>query len=212
MLDNLSFNQISPETVLLVLVGLVLLSIFITFILPAILKQEKLRFSIVYSFSIIRKNFALSASLIIIVISIGAVGYYYYTITRPTIISVDEFQTAEEASLDEIKKLDSLETYLNSDLFMLDTRDPFTFFQEHIAKSFSISLEYAENDDISFLDGKRVIVFSTQDNFDEANTVANSIMRRGDAKKVYVLREGYEGLKEAGFDLKRGVGFEEQDL
>lgn len=206
------FSQINPDSVLTLLVGLVLLTIFLVFILPAILRQEKLRFSITYSFSTIRKNFVLSASLIIIVIAIGAVGYFYYSITRPTIVSVDEFQTAEETSLDEIKKLDSLETYLNSDLLMIDTRDPFDFYQEHIAKSFNMRPNYAENDDITFLDGKRVIVFSTQDNFDEANTVANSIMRRGDAKKVYVLREGYEGLKEAGFDLKRGVGFEEQDL
>ena len=204
MIDNLSFNQISPETVLLVLVGLVLLSIFITFILPAILKQEKLRFSIIYSFSIVRKNFALSASLIIIVILIGAVGYYYYTITRPIVISAADFKIEEQSSLDELKH-SSMKSRYEAQIFLIDIRTQKDFFDSHLFGSFNVPIEYSESQNIEPFRDRIVAVYSWKDKYDEGYSVAKFIKDKNVTKKVYLISDGFEGLMEVGIDTETGI-------
>ncbi len=209
MLNSSNFTQITPELVYAVLIVLVLLTFIATFVLPLILKARKVRFNVFYISKKVGKHLTLVIALVSILVIVVAGGYYLYVINQPTVVSAEKFKEVEGTSLEGLKATTSFEAYQNSDLLLIDVRDSAEFYNGHISKSFSLPASIAGSRDLTSLKGRRAAVFSRRDKYDEAYSVARIIKDKSEAEKVYVVREGFEGLKEAGFEVKVGSSFEE---
>ncbi len=210
MFDSSDFAQITAGPVFAILVGLVLLTFIATFVFPLILKAKKVRFNVVYVSKKVRNHLTLVIALVSILVIVVAGGYYFYTTTRPTVVSAEKFKEVEEASLNDLKSTTSFEAFEKSELLLIDVRESSEFYKGHIAKSFNLPASDAGSKNLKALEGRRAAVFSWRDKYDEAYSVAKTIKDRDVAEKVYVVREGFEGLKEAGFEVKVGSAFEER--
>lgn len=209
MFDSSDFAQITAGPIFAILIGLVLLTFIATFVFPLILKAKKVRFNVVYVSKKVRNHLTLVIALVSILVIVIAGGYYLYTVSRPTVVSAEKFKEVEEASLNDLKSTTSFEAFEKSELLLIDVRDPSEFYNGHIAKSFNLPASDAGSRDLKPLEGRRVAVFSWRNNYDEAYSAAETIKDRDVAEKVYVVREGFEGLKETGFEEKVGTSFEE---
>jgi rhodanese-related sulfurtransferase len=209
MLNSSDFAQMTAGPVFAILVGLVLLTFVVTFVLPLILKASKVRFNVVYLSKKVGGHLTLVIALVSILVIVVAGGYYFYMTSRPTVVSAEKFKEVEETSLSDLKSTTSFEAYKNSDLLLIDVRSGLDFYNGHIAKSFNLPASAAESRNLTPLEGRRVAVFSWRDRYDEAYSAAKTIKNRDVAEKVYVVQEGFEGLKEAGFEVKVGSAFEE---
>jgi len=95
----------------------------------------------------------------------------------------------------------------------LDVRTRKEFAVEHLRGSVSAPAEIAAKDQYP-IEKVDVIVYSAESRFDEARKVADAVKKNGDLVKgaykekvgtIYVVRDGFEGLKAAGLATEPGI-------
>ena len=211
MIDIFNFNQITPEQIIVVLVGLVLLTIIAVFILPVILRAEKLSFTISYSFKKIRKNLVWSVTVAVVVGVLLGGSIFYYFASLPTVITAAEFKNAESEALKQLESIRTLEVQEKGSIYLMDTRSHLDYFNSHVGGSFNASPK--KFDPSKFEPDNSVAFYSSKDEFDEAYRMARSLKLEKPKNlflKVYVIKNGFEGLREAGIEIRSGDIGEEQ--
>ena len=211
MIDIFSFNQITPEQIIVVLVGLISLTIIATFILPVILRAEKLSFAIAYSFKKVRKNLVWSVTVAVVVGVLLGGSIFYYFASLPTVVTAAEFKNSESEALKQLESITTFEVQEKGSIYLIDTRSYLDFFNFHVGGSFNAPPK--KFDPSKFEPDKKVAFYSSKDEFDEAYRLARSLKLEKPKNlflKVYVIEDGFEGLREAGIELRSGDIGEEQ--
>ena len=211
MIDIFSINQITPEQIIVVLVGLVFLTIIAAFILPAILRVEKLSFAIFYSLKKVRKNLAWSVTVAVVVGVLLGGSIFYYFASLPTVVTAAEFKNAESEALKQLESITTFEVQEKGSIYLMDTRSHLDYFNSHVGGSFNASPK--KFDPSKFEPDNSVAFYSSKDEFDEAYRMARSLKLEKPKNlflKVYVIKNGFEGLREAGIEIRSGDIGEEQ--
>ena len=211
MIDIFNFNQITPEQIIVVLVGLVLLTIIAVFILPVILRAEKLSFTISYSFKKIRKNLVWSVTVAVVVGVLLGGSIFYYFASLPTVITAAEFKKSEAEILKEIEGKSTFEVVQKGDIYIIDMRGNLDFVNGHLAGSVNIQGEDLEN--TRDIKSKILVLYSSADNYDQVYQAGRNFkLAKFDNlfTKVYVIEDGYEGVQDSGLTIYGGSTSEEE--
>ena len=203
-----NFVQIRPDQLLIVLFGLVLLTIIVTFVLPPILGSQKLTVGFSYRFKLIKKHAVLSATLAGIILVTLSGSYLWYLSTRPQVISSDRFRTVESEPLKFIEDSSLYNVVTEGELLLIDVRPEKEFLKAHIHNSISVPADdFESNRSVKFTEGRRVAVYSIEADFENAEKVGYYIFNNFEPDKVYIINDGYESLS-TGFTLYTGDTFE----
>ena len=204
-----NFVQIRPDQLLIVLFGLVLLTIIVTFVLPPILGSQKLTVGFSYRFKLIKKHAVLSATLAGIILVTLAGSYLWYLSTKPQVISSDRFRSVESEPLKFIEDSKLYNVVTEGELLLIDVRPEKEFLKVHINNSISMPFDDFENNrSLNFTNDRRVAVYSFEADFENAKKVAFHIFNNFEPNKVYIINDGYENLSSTGFTLYAGDAFE----
>ncbi|MEX0617089.1 MAG: rhodanese-like domain-containing protein [Candidatus Woykebacteria bacterium] len=204
-----NFAQIAPEQIFVFLVGLVFLSIFVTFIIPLFLKSDKLRFNFTYFTKRLGKHPVWSVSAVVFVVVILGGTYIWYLSTLPQVVSADSFKKTEDAQLVFIEKSTVYQLTQNGGLFLVDTRPKEEFYKGHVQNSLNIPVTELENSRLLvFLKGKKVALYGSKDDLDEVKKAANELRKTLETEKIYVIEGGHESLVDSGFSVYAGDSFE----
>ena len=176
------------------------------FVLPLLMRSRNFRVSASISFKKIKQNPVTSAVTLFLVVVIFGGGYFFYLQGRPQIVSAEDLSSNESESLDYIQG-EEFDYYIvkNSDMYILDVRSEEEYAKEHIKGSFSVPIEEVRQG-FSLPTDRKITVYSSEDKLDEAREAANIFQGQIEVK-IYVVKGGFESLKNGG--LETDVGFYE---
>ena len=202
MIEIGNFVQISPEYILIFLTGLILFSIISSFVVIPIIKSQKIRDSFSYQYKIIKRNAPLTIILVgILLIALGG-SYLWYLSTRPQVISSDKFRRVESENLKFIEDYQIYSIVTEGNLLLFDVRSEEEFLKEHISNSLNAPIEDIENNrSLRFVTDRKIAFYSSNNDFESAKEAAFYVFDNFEAKKIYIINDGYESLSSTGFTL-----------
>ena len=206
-LGNFSIN---PQIIVVFVFGLILITIFITFLLPGVMGLKK-TVEGVFIGRLVReaawfKRYRLFIGIVAIILVVVSVGsYLFYLQGRPQIVTASQFKEREEDSINYIQKNEDYFIIKNSEMYILDIRNEEEYTQKHIKGAFSVPFDKIE-EGFSFAKNKKIAVYTSGDKFWEARQAADIINSQVD-EKVYVVKGGFEGLKNERLESVEGAPF-----
>ena len=145
--------------------------------------------------------------------SILALAYLSYDFFFRPVREVSAWQIKLEQE-GKIKRLQKggLGAWQEAKTYLLDVRNRAIFEKEHLVGSQSLPADRAITETYPIQDVP-IIVYSDKSSFDEAKKVAEAIVKNGASSKgaaknpgrIYVVKDGFEGLKNAGLVTESGV-------
>jgi rhodanese-related sulfurtransferase len=159
----------------------------------------------------IRSVKILAPLVIVIVILLGG-GYLAYDFfVRPVrIVAAGQFKLEKRGALSKLQER-GLSAWPEAKLYLLDVRSRSSYAQDHVVGSESLPANRAK---LEFypIEGVPVAVYSSELNLDVAREVAEAISKNGESGrityenpgKVYVIKDGFEGLKASGLKTEAG--------
>lgn len=151
----------------------------------------------------IRKNWvAVVAVVIALSVAGGAALFLYIQNTPVLILSARHFLILERSQVELLKTAGSYaEIYDKGDLLFFDTRDASSYFIAHAQGAENVKpSQFIEVKDLSYPKDKRVVLYGSKSQFDQLRVVAEKIRQAG-AEKVYIIKDGIDGFKGAGYPL-----------
>jgi len=157
-------------------------------------------------FSKRKKKLSIVIILIIIFVVLG--GTFYFLKKSPIqVISAKELKEKEAANL-KILAEDPL-WYEKTTLLLLDARSREEYEKGHLKNS--MPLPPAEMKKFLQPDGKSIVIYSARDKFSEAKIVGEYLYKKNKelnrekkVGKIYLIKDGFEALKAAGFVIEEG--------
>ena len=150
--------------------------------------------------------------LIFILIAIFA-SYVYYSFSQPVrVVSAAQFKLEKGSQVKELQQK-GLSGWQEAGVYLLDirTRDEYT--ADHLIGSESLPANIASKEKYP-MKNVDVVVYSTGSRFDEARQTADAIAKNGKSLKrrdraqfgkIYIISDGFEGLKGAGLATEAGI-------
>lgn len=154
-----------------------------------------------------RKNWiAVVAVVIFLAVASGAALFLYIQNTPILILSARHFLIIEKSQVELLKTAGSYaEIYDKGDLLFFDTRDAGSYFIAHAQGAENSELnQFVEIKDFSYPKDKRVVLYGSKSQFDQLRVVAEKIRQAG-AQKVYIIKDGLDGFKGAGYPLEEKI-------
>ena len=206
MLNLSSYTDGNYQNIIILIAVVVGATALAFFVLPLLMRSRNFRVSASISFKKIKQNPVTSAVTLFLVVVILGGGYFFYLQGRPQMVSAEELSSSERASLDYIQG-EEFDYYIvkNSDMYILDVRSEEEYAKEHIKGSFSVPIEEVRQG-FSLPTDRKITVYSSEDKLDEAREAANIFQGQVEVK-IYVVKGGFESLKNGG--LETDVGFYE---
>jgi len=202
-------QALSSPAAILILAALAVV-LFIALLFPVIFKQPPSK-SIKIGAKAIKNHLKLSLFLAAIAIIFACAGYLFYYYNQPVrIVTASQFKLEKGKDIRELQQNGG--TWDTVGLYLLDVRSRSEYAVEHLKASASLPAERAANESYP-IEKVDIAVYSTNDKFEEARKVADAIKRNGysiKAKykdkigKIYVIKDGFEGLKKAGLATQSG--------
>ena len=156
---------------------------------------------------LLKKQFIQVAGVVLVLVAFGLGGWIYFQ-SRPETISARTFVKREAKNIDYMGQNNTYTVYLNSDLYLFDLRTKEQFRDEHIKSSFNVQLQKVGRE-VSFFTGRKIAFYSTIDDIETAKKAA-SILDKNTSVKIYIIEDGYEGLKNQGLETITGTSFGEE--
>ncbi len=199
-------NLLKNEPVFLVLLTLVAVSLALVFFLlvlpPSALKK-------------IRRNLKIVAlAFLIPLLLVGS--YFLYQVYQEgrlvKILSAAEFKEKKFESIQLIQR-EGLSGSERAKLYLLDIRSREDYAREHLVGSASLPADRATKE-MYPIEETDLAIYSVNSEFGKARRVADAIKENGDSikykyqekiGKIYVISDGFEGLKNAGLATESGV-------
>lgn len=198
-------QTLSQQPILIALAIVIAVSVVLAFVFPSLVKiTQTLGFEIFSHDSKkvvkgLRKHPIQLLVAVAIVVGMLALGYYLYSKDLPVQIAASSFVRQERAELDKIQNEPTPAAAIEAtdQLVLIDIRGA-GFYREHIQGAYAIPLEIfrLEEQPISH---KRVAVYS--DNLKDSQEAANYLKKQRNLK-IYIIKDGYEGLKAAGLKIQ----------
>ena len=142
--------------------------------------------------------------VVAVLVILGSVSWFYFQ-SKPETMSASTFVKREAKSLTYLVENEIYDIILYSDLYLIDLRSDEHFRDKHIKGSFNIPMsEFREG--VNLPENKRVAVYYTTDNFEDAAEASDVINKQIEAK-VYLIEDGYEGMVNQGLKTESGQVF-----
>ena len=199
---------------LIALLALVGASLVILFLAPAFFNLlKKTKFPARFSFIKRHPKRSLAFIIVILVAIFGA--YVYYSFSQPVrIVFAGQLRIERLNALKQVQSDDATVSD-NSGIYLLDIRSRKEYAVEHLKQSDNKPAD-RNAAGMAPLDGVDLVIYSTGSRFTEARRVAD-VIKKHEALlkgkytkkpgKVYIVRDGFEGLKKAGLATESG-GFD----
>lgn len=211
-------SELLNSPVFWVLGGVIGISIVATFVWPVIKKIYFLLAKLLIKLKtnpeasveikkenkLLKKQFIQVTGVVIVLVAFGLGGWIYFQ-SRPETVSARNFVKREARNIDYIGQHDTYTVYLNSDLYLFDLRTKEHFKDQHIKGSFNIRLERLKQD-LNLTGNRRIALYSSINEL-EITKIAAKIINKGVRTKIYVIEDGYEGLKNQGLETSTGTAF-----
>lgn len=204
--------SIAPEQIFIVFFGLILLTVFVTFLLPPLLSAGRSSASFIDSFRKVKKHFLLTLFLVVLAVVVLGGSAFLYFASLPTVITAEDFKNTESEILKEIETMRTEEVVQKGDIYLIDIRNNFDFVNSHLAGSVNI-----QSDDLRLIDdiqAEKLVLYSSKDNFDTVYQEGRNIKLahyNNFFTTVYVIEDGFEGLQNAEIKTSAGSTAEEED-
>ena len=144
------------------------------------------------------------AAVVLFLLAIG-LGFFIYFQSRPETILAKNFVRREAGNLAYIEENEAYSIILNSDLYLIDLRSERHFEDRHIKGSFNIQPDRLEKG-VTLPEDRKVAVYSSFGDVETAKSAGETINKEIKAK-VYIIEDGYEGLKNQGLNTETGKSF-----
>ncbi|OGY25041.1 MAG: hypothetical protein A2Y57_02705 [Candidatus Woykebacteria bacterium RBG_13_40_7b] len=154
-----------------------------------------------------RRVLVLSGILLILLVTaylLTVFGISPFLFSKNPSVSAFQFSRAEKESLEEIKLLTLYEVKNTADILLVDIRIKKDYSAGHIQGAVSLPAEVVEKGDFSLPKDKTIAVYGYKANFTEVQK-STEILRTKGIKKIYLIKDGFEGLKEEGLRIKYGI-------
>lgn len=139
--------------------------------------------------------------------------YAFYYVNQPMrVVTATQFKLEKSASIKQLQE-QGLGSWRVAGVYFLDIRSREEYAKEHLKGSESLPTERAIKGKYPF-EKIDMAVYSSSSKFEEARKVAEAIKKNGDAAedkykekfgKIYVIKDGFEGLKAAGLITESGI-------
>jgi len=202
----------ATSTLLLAFLVLVGASLVVLFLAPFFFKlAKKAKFPARLGFIKRHPKRSLAAVLVVLIAIFGACVYYYFS--QPVrIVSAAQFKLEKGGAISELQQR-GFSSWEAISLLLLDVRSRQEYATEHLKGSASSPVEIAVRE-VYPKEEVDIVVYSAASRFDEARKTADSIKKNGNlvkdrykerVGKIYVIRDGFEGLKKAGLATEVGI-------
>ena len=199
-----SWQELTNSPLIVAFLVLIGATILVTFIVPfvfKIVKNTKLPKHL--GFVKTHPKYLFVTAFVILIAIFGF--YVYYYINQPVrIITAAQLKLEKGRAIELTQQGPSGRS--KADFYLLDVRSRSEYAVEHLKGSASVPAETAiKQSPVSKLD---VVVYSTASRFDEARKVANVIKKKGSKGmigKIYLIKDGFEGLEKAGLLTESGI-------
>ena len=150
------------------------------------------------------------AGLVLLIVAGG--GYFAYDFFyRPVrIVNAWQLKIEQGGKLTKLQK-GGLAVWPNAKIYLLDIRSRETYAAEHLVGSESLPANRAKQEFYP-LEDTVVVVYSSEFNFEDSKKVADAMIKNGKSGivkikkpgKVYVIKNGFEGLRASGLKIEEG--------
>jgi rhodanese-related sulfurtransferase len=153
----------------------------------------------------------LSGLIGLVVLGAGYLAYDFF-LQPVRIMGAAQFKLEKEKNISQLQK-GGLSAWQQAEVYLLDVRSREKYSVEHLVGSESLPAERAVSEAYP-IEGVAIAVYSDEAAFDEARKVADAIIKNGESGKVeyderigkvFVIKDGFEGLKKAGLSTESGV-------
>jgi rhodanese-related sulfurtransferase len=207
-----SWQEASSSPLTIALTALIGATLLITFLAPVFFKTIKTtKFPKRYGF-IKRYPRRSLAAVIIVLIAIFA-SYVCYSFSQPVrIVSAVQFKLEKGGQIKELQQK-GLSGWQEAGVYLLDIRTRDEYATDHLVGSASSPAEIAAKEKYP-IKNVDVVVYSTSPRFAQARRTADAIRKNGESVKrrdrvqfgkIYIIRDGFEGLKKAGLISEEGI-------
>lgn len=233
-MDLNSFTQFLKEPIVLVLLAAIAATAALLFLVPGLLgyigsmklpklgspseekpkvkpaKEKKPTPAVNLQINLKSKKAAAALLLALAIFGAGFVAYDFFL--RPVRILSSSQLKLEKGRVIEKLQQGSLGDFTKVGIAILDVRSRGEYAQDHLVNSASLPAGRAVN--MVPLDGVVLVIYSSSSQFAQARLVADSMRKnvrfaKGEYKKgqgrIFVVKDGFEGLKEAGFVTTPGI-------
>jgi len=207
---------LSGENLLLLFAALLVATIFASVLLPFALKFAKSASAKIFSHNFgkslktIRRHPAQTIILSLLLVTMVAFAYYYYLTSQSLIVTSAVNFSREKATNLKILESKGLAGFEEAGIYLLDVRSREDYAKGHIRGSESKPADRALKE-VGLGNKVDLVVYSSAENFVQAKGVAQAVERQRESTeeqyepgKVYLIRDGYEGLKKAGLLVEVG--------
>jgi len=155
-------------------------------------------------------NMILISLVFLVVLGVGYLAYDFF-LQPVRIVGAAQFKSEKGKNISQLQK-GGLSAWRQAKVYLLDVRSRKKHSKEHLVGSESLPAERAVTEAYP-IEGVVIAVYSDEAAFDEARKVADAIIRNGESGKVkyderigkiFVIKDGYEGLKKAGLSTESG--------
>ncbi len=199
------WQQVLSSPSVIILLALVVVATLFIFLIPVILKVDfgqKARKSF-------QRNPKQALVLISLAVILAASGCLYYYFNQPVrIVSAGQFKLEKGRDIKQLQQRKPGSVQENK-VAVVDIRSRAEYAVEHLKGSASLPAELVVKQKLKIdLD---IAVYSSAARFEEARNVARAIRKNAKSNqakykvgKIYVIRDGFEGLKKAGLITESG--------
>ena len=166
-----------------------------------------------YKFGLTKRKAVQTALAILIGLAMVGASYlaYDFFVQPVRIVGAAQFKLEKGESIHQLQTKGA-SSWQQAKIYLLDVRSRTEYAKDHLVGSESLPAERAINEAYP-IEGVAVAVYSDKSGLDEARKVADAIIKNGESGKVkykeeigkiFVIKDGFEGLKNSG--LKTEVG------
>ncbi|MDP2671027.1 MAG: rhodanese-like domain-containing protein [bacterium] len=150
-----------------------------------------------------------STIIAVLLVVVLAGGYYLYLSSQSVIyLSGSELKSRKASNLQILEK-EGVGASRKAQIYLLDIRSRDEYIEEYILGSASLPAERAKKEAYPMDKKYILVVFGSQNRFDEAKETAAAIIKNGKESgyqgNVFLIKDGFEGLKKAGLKTARGA-------
>ena len=176
-------------------------------------KPKKGEINSKYKFGLTKRaTVQVSLAILIGLAMVGASYLAYDFFVQPVrIVGAAQFKLEKGENIHQLQTKGA-SSWQQAKIYLLDVRSRTEYAKDHLVGSESLPAERAINEAYP-IEGVAVAVYSNKSGLDEARKVADAIIKNGESGKVkykeeigkiFVIKDGFEGLKNSG--LKTEVG------
>ncbi len=202
---------LSSQNLLFFLAGLLIVTVLVSALFPLATKflgsssARILSHDLGKLYRLLKKNPLPTAAVFSFLVVFLAAGYFFYLSYQP-LRTVSAAQIVRERSA-KLRQVQETFDYLKAGIYLVDVRDREAFAKDRLAGSVNIP-ETAASIEVLAIPKTDIFVYGEKGKFALAKKIAEVLQKKREnyenLGKIYLVKDGYEGLVKAGLEVETG--------